>query len=119
MPLVAGEREDRARGGSADARQRCDLLEARRERTGMQIAHTLRGAVQVAGAGVIAEAGPEVQHFVDGRVGQRHDVRKARNETLEVRDHRRDLRLLQHDLRHPHAVRRTVALPRQVVATAA
>ena len=56
-----------------------------------------------------------MQDIVDRRIGQRADVRKALHETLVVRQHRRDLRLLQHDLGDPHAIRRAIVLPRQVV----
>ena len=44
-----------------------------------------------------------------GARGERGDVGKARHEALEVRHHRLDLRLLQHDFRDPDAVGRRVA----------
>ena len=39
---------------------------------------------------------------------------KAREETLEVRNHRLDLRLLQHHLAEPHAIGRAIITPRQI-----
>src|SRR5262249_4640557 len=43
-------------------------------------------------------------------------VGKALEETCVVGNDGRDLRLLQHDLRHPHTVGRGVPLPRQIVS---
>ena len=40
------------------------------------VAHPPRGAVQVARAAVVAEAGPGVQHLVGGGVGERADGRE-------------------------------------------
>ena len=81
--------------------------------------HLLRRAVQVARAGVVTEPGPQVQHVIHGRIGQRHHVREALHEAPEVRDDGRHLRLLQHDLRHPGAIGAVAAarmpLPRQIV----
>ena len=73
----------------------------------------LCGFVQVARAGVIAEACPQVQYLVQRRVGQIGDCREARHKTLEVRNDRRDLRLLQHHLGEPYFVRRFFNLPGQ------
>ena len=77
---------------------------------------TLRGRVQVAGAGVVAEPGPQREHVVERRRRQRGDIRQCRDETLEVGNHHPHLRLLQHDFRQPHPVRRARMLPGQVVA---
>ena len=79
----------------------------------------LRGAVEIAGARVVTEARPEVQHFIKRRGRQRGGVGKALDEAVEIPDHGGDLGLLQHDLGHPHAIRRGVALPGQIVATVA
>src|ERR1700733_656247 len=59
-----------------------------------------------------------MQYVVDRRGRKRHDIRKAGDETLEVGNDRRHLGLLQHDLRDPDAVRRTLLLPWKIMATA-
>ena len=59
-----------------------------------------------------------MQYVVDRRCRKRGDIRKPRDETLEVGNDRRHLSLLQHDLRDPDAVRRTLLLPWKIVATA-
>src|SRR3569832_2188925 len=76
----------------------------------------LRAAMQIACACIVTEPAPVMQHLVDGRIGEGIHIGKARDEALIIRNDRRDLRLLQHDLRHPHAIRREVSLPRQVLA---
>ena len=83
------------------------------------VAHAHGRAVQVARARVVAEAGPQMQHVVDRRVGQRAYVGEALHEALVVRNDGRDLRLLQHDLRDPDAVGRAVVLPGKIVAALA
>ncbi len=75
------------------------------------------GRVQIAPARVVAETGPQVQHVVELRARQRADVGEARDEPLEVRNHGRDLRLLQHHFGDPHAIGRARMLPRQVFAS--
>src|SRR4029079_11640824 len=47
------------------------------------------------------------------------DIRKAPDEAQVIRDHRRDLRLLQHDLGDPDAICVTRSLPREIVAPVA
>ena len=71
------------------------------------------GALQVAGARVVAEARPQVQHFIDRRRGERRHVGEARHEALVVRDDGGHLGLLQHDLRHPHPIGRAVDAARE------
>ena len=81
----------------------------------MLVANALRGAVQVARTGVVAETGPKMQHFVDGRSGETWQVREACHEALEIRHDRTHLGLLQHDFADPDAVGTAIALPRQIV----
>ena len=76
----------------------------------------LRRRMQMMRAAVVAEAAPELEHAVDRRRGQRAHVGKGVEEALVVRDDRRDLRLLQHDLGQPDPIRVARALPRQIVA---
>src|SRR5206468_2625495 len=54
---------------------------------------------------VIAQAAPLGEHDVDRCVSQRAHVGKRRDEALEVRNDRRDLRLLEHDLGEPDPIR--------------
>ena len=82
----------------------------------------LRAGMQVAGARVVAEPGPELQHVVERRGGERRDGREAREEARIVRSDRLHGGLLQHDLGEPDAIRvRPLALggaPRQHAAMA-
>lgn len=116
MRLVAGQRKDGPRSGASDTRKRGDAVKVRRKFAIMLITNLLRSPLQVARTGVVAQAGPQVQHFIHGRIGQCAHVGEARDETLEIRDNGCDLRLLQHHFGHPHAIRRALALPGQVVA---
>ena len=59
-----------------------------------------------------------MQDGVDRRRGERCDIRKALDETLIVRNDGRHLRLLQHDLGDPDAVRRALLLPGKIVPAA-
>ena len=75
----------------------------------------LRRRVQMMRAPVVAEAAPQLEHAVDRRGGERADVGKRGQKALVVRNDRRHLRLLQHDLREPDPIRIARALPREVV----
>ena len=78
MPRAGGEREDGAGRGAADARQLHHRVEVAAEilrRAASRI--DLRGAMQVARTRVVAEAGPQMQHFVRRRIGQRAHVRES------------------------------------------
>src|SRR5207245_7834138 len=83
------------------------------------VADAYAGPMHVARTRVIAEPGPQVEHVIDGRVGKRAHGRKSLQEALIVGNYRCDLRLLQHDLRHPDAIGRAVALPGKIVPTLA
>jgi hypothetical protein len=72
-------------------------------------------AVKVAGAGVVTQARPQVQHLIDRRIGQRPHVREALHEALVVGNDGGHLGLLQHDLGNPHPVGAAVLLPGKVV----
>ena len=77
------------------------------------------GAMQITRAGVIAQARPQVQHFVERGRGQTADIGKATHEALVIADHGGDLRLLQHDLRNPDSIGGALALPGQIMAPVA
>ncbi len=114
--LVPRLAEDGACGAAADAGQGQQRIEIARQVAVMQFHALARGGMQVAGAGVVTQTCP-VRHqcvVVGGsQVGQGGE---GLDEAQEVRNHRRHLGLLQHDLRQPYPVRRTRMLPRQVVA---
>ena len=77
----------------------------------------LRTAVQVARSCVVTESGPEFEYGFDGRLCQRRDIGETVEEAGIVRYDCTDLRLLQHDLGKPDAIRVAGALPGQVVTT--
>ena len=79
--------------------------------------HELRGMVQVASAGIIAEPAPVGQHLVLRCGSEGGNIGKVRDETLVIGDDAGDLGLLQHDFRQPHRVRIASLLPRQAVST--
>ncbi len=109
--------EDRARGGTADARQRHQGVEIARKFAAMLLDAELRRTMQETGAPVIAQPRPEREHgvFIGGR--QRRERRQALHEALEVTDDRDHLGLLQHDFGQPHAIGVARMLPGQVLAT--
>ena len=116
-PLAEAEGGDRRGGRAADAgqRRRAAALRAR-ELAAMLGDIDLRAAMQVARPAVVAQAAPEREHLVLGRRGERADVGEAGDEAIEVAEHGRDLRLLQHHFREPDAIRLARLLPGQVVA---
>ena len=73
--------------------------------------------MQIAGTRVIAQSGPERHHFFRGRCGQRRHIRKFFQKTGVIRNHRRHLCLLQHDLREPDTVGITRLLPGQLMTS--
>src|SRR5690554_2814157 len=73
------------------------------------------GLVQIAGAGIIPQAGPVAEYLVYRRFCQGVDVRKADHKSLEVGDNGGYLGLLEHDLRDPYPIRVPVIVPRQVM----
>ncbi len=65
---------------------------------------------------VVTEPRPGGEALVRRRGGERGGIGVAGDEAFEVRDHRRDLRLLEHRLRYEHAPGVAVAPPGQVAA---
>src|SRR5450830_105316 len=110
---------DRAGGGQADARQFGEFLHVAGKLASVLGHDNLRGLLQVARAGVVTQAGPQVQHLVFRCGGQGFDRWQGGHEAVEVIEHGADLGLLQHDLRDPHPVGRDALLPGQVMATVA
>src|SRR5262249_10573638 len=72
------------------------------------------GRMKLPRAAVVAQAFPETQHFGFFGGSKFVDGRKRGHEPLEVIAHRGDLRLLQHDLADPYAVRVARFTPRQI-----
>ena len=69
--------------------------------------------VKVAGAGVVAEAFPELEHLRLGRGGERGEIGQRGHPPLEIGQGGLDLRLLEHELRDDRAVKRRMFAPRQ------
>ncbi len=69
--------------------------------------------MQIAGAGVVAEPGPQMQHLIERGVCQIGHGRKTRHKALKVGDNGSDLRLLQHHLGEPYFVGCFFSLPGQ------
>ena len=115
-PRAVGERGNRRGGRSADAGQsrqkRCSAgkhaAEARND--------DARRRVQQMCTPVISQPAPVFEDPFDRRRRQRVDIGKGRKETLVIGNDRRHLRLLQHDLRQPDAIRVPRVLPREVLA---
>src|SRR3546814_15864948 len=72
-------------------------------------------AVQIAGAGVIAQTGPVRHHFVLLRAGKGLHIGETRQESLVVPYDGRHLRLLQHDFGQPDPIWIAGVLPGQAV----
>src|ERR1035437_1495872 len=78
----------------------------------------LRGAAQVAGARVVAEAAPQGQHVVFGGGGQGCHGGEACEEAAIVRDDGLRAGLLQHDLADPDGVRIARVAPGKIAMAA-
>jgi hypothetical protein len=119
MTLATGQGQDGAGGGAANAGEGLDRLQGRRKVAAMAILEQAGGAVEVAGPGVVAQAGPVAEHLI--RLGRRQvrQTGEAGHEALEIGDDRRDLGLLEHDLGDPDPVGAGVALPGQILAAMA
>ena len=117
--LAEAEGRDGRGGGTADAGQGRQFGGRLRKAAAEARHHLLRAAVHVARAAVVAESAPQAEDFVLGAFGQRPHVGKAFQEAREIAEHGRDLRLLQHHLRQPHAVGIARVLPRQLAAAMA
>ena len=116
MALRAREGKDGAGGGAPDAGQGLQSLDVLRDPAVVLFDNEAGGAMEVAGAGVVTQAGPEVQHLVDRRDGQGIDGRETRHKAFVVGDDGGDLGLLKHDFGDPDAVRRGILLPGELLA---
>ena len=112
----ASERDarDGASGVAADAGEVEQLLDCLRDASFVPRQNFSRPALEVAGPGVVAQAGPEPQHLVLRRRGQRGHRWEPLHEPLVIGEDRGDLSLLEHDLRNPDRVRVARLPPGQI-----
>src|SRR4029434_2317759 len=80
------------------------------------IEHTLRSAMKIPRPRVVSQALPEPKNIRFARQSQGSETGKTLHPSLEIRDDRRNLRLLKHEFRYQHRVRRRVTTPRKVTA---
>ena len=73
-----------------------------------------RRVVQIAGTAIVAETFPKPQDFLRVRRGKVRNCGKGFDESLKVRNDDGGLRLLQHHLADPDAIRIAVLPPRKV-----
>jgi hypothetical protein len=69
MSLRARQRENRACGGTADTGQSLRSFDRLRKLAAMLFDDELRRAMQIAGARVVTESAPQVQHLIRRRLG--------------------------------------------------
>ena len=115
-PLPESESGHRRCRRAADTRQFSQQFGAGRKLAAVLAGNLLRTFVEIPRPGVITQPGPVLDYRIDRRSGQRRDTRKTVEKAPVIRDHRGNLRLLQHDLGKPDAVRVARVLPGQVVA---
>jgi hypothetical protein len=77
---------------------------------------SLGGGVEITSARVVAETLPGVEDVRFCRGSERGEIREALEPTAVVGDHRRDLCLLQHQLRDEHRVRIARVTPWKIAA---
>ena len=79
----------------------------------------LCGGMKISRAGVIAEALPRPEHVIFASASQRRKIGETAEPLIVIRDHGRDLRLLEHELRNEDGVWVASAAPGQIAAVAA
>src|SRR5262249_53595974 len=97
-----------------DPRQRAKRFRVARKASAVLRDYLARRAMREMCAAVVAEAAPQFEHALDWRCRKARHVRKRGEEALVIWDHGRDLRLLQHDLGEPDAVRIARTLPGKI-----
>ncbi len=88
-----------------------ELRRRLREDTRMLVRDDASGPMQVAPSRVVAEPGPEREHFILGCLREVFDPGKSLGKAFKIVRHHRDLSLLQHHFREPNPVRGTVGTP--------
>ena len=110
-PPPEADRTDRAGGVTTDASQFLQLRHAGRQ-LAVVFADDLAGTPQeVVRPGVVPKTLPVAKHLLLLRPRQRGNARKPHQEAMEIRNHRRNLCLLQHELAEQHMVRRGMPRP--------
>ncbi len=116
---VVGDAQDGSGGVTADAREFQGGVEFTGKFSIVLRDDFLGGAVEIASACVIAEAGPEFQDACLPGTGQRFHGGEAAQETVEIGQDCGDARLLQHDFGDPDAVGVSAAPPGEIAAVGA
>ena len=111
--MVARNRADGSCRVAPDARELQQRLEVERHDAAVFRHDDLGGLLEIARAAVVSEPLPELHELVVRAGCECGDVGERLEEALEIRQHGRDTRLLQHDFRNPDAVRRRLFAPRQ------
>ena len=119
MTLAAGQGQDGPGGGTTNPGEGLDRLQGRGKVAIMAILEQARGAMKIAGPGIVAKARPIAEHLVHLGRRQFRQTGEAGHEALEIGGDRRDLGLLEHDLGDPDPVGAGVALPGQILAAMA
>ena len=114
MRLVEGDGEDGPGRVAADAGQAAQLVQPAGEAAAVTAANQLRRLVKLPRTAVIAQPFPQPQDLMLARRGERRHAGQRGQKTVEIRLHRRHLRLLKHDLAQPDAVRIAAAPPGQI-----
>ena len=112
--LVERNAANRAGGVTPDSRQSDHGIEVIRKFAAVFLHDLPRRLLQVAGAGVIAEALPKLVDFVRTRIGGGLDGGQFAHPAFPIRHDRLDLGLLEHDFGDPDGVGIAGAPPRQV-----
>ena len=112
LPPAKGRRGDGAGGVVPDARQGQQTLVGIREAAHLH--HGLRRPLEIPGPAVIAQPLPQLHQAVLRRGGQSLHRGEGLQKAGVIAQHRRHPGLLEHDLRHPDAVRVLRAAPGQV-----
>ncbi|HSZ75572.1 MAG TPA: hypothetical protein VK779_12195 [Rhizomicrobium sp.] len=102
---IEGNRGNRARCICANAGQLSQRISRAWKLAAQLVRNDLRRRMHVPRSGVIAKPRPCSEHVVERCCRQRFHIRPAREEFAVIRSNRLHGRLLQHDLRQPHAIR--------------
>ncbi len=112
--LIESDAGNRAGSVAAYAREREQVAELFGEFAVVLREDLLRGPLQIANARVVAEAFPKFVDFVGMGFGQSFNGGQLAHPAFPIGDDGFDLRLLEHDFRHPDGVGIARAPPREV-----
>ena len=103
------------RGGTSYTGQCHQGVEIIGQASGEITGNYLCGPVHIPRPGIISQPRPEMQHPVQGSIGQGAGVREPFNKADEIRYYGLHLGLLQHDLGYPDAIGTDVLLPGEIM----